>query len=601
MDPTLVARRGVNLNYLVELFNTIDTNILCKNTELMTVRGHVVTDEGESLSPGMTLELVKRGTFLSMPKVRFPGSEKVFEIPRSKIEFKRRSHWTIKDVIEFAIKPSVAGRHTAIANVLDDRHVANQEFKCYYLSAPPHASLGKLVAALQAFFDGEDDDPTSVYFWFEPLNVDPFSLDEGNEEFMREYELSIVDRVGACSEHLVYVETWGFKDAHKPSNESFRHAKILWEIACARDEDLDTIVILPPEAKRDLLASFRSHGLTYFDDMMATISISSAWGLSYLADIFRESAEADASDSESEQDDAEADDEDIIARRAELTDRVVVKQLGIWFMHTFAHEVPRLAEKKDIQFRPTAKAINRIAVMHSRNEEWDEALKLFDFVIKFTRLGGGSHPLLAYSLNNKALILERKGDLASAVPLLREAIAILEATDGAESSCSKLVNNLITILEKLGDLEESESMLRRLVQLRTIAFGAGSVSVALALRHLGAVQTELGDIDAAKTSLLEALSILEKAREVDENDPELSLVIDDLATVYDIETNHTRDDGSGHHESVAATLFELAKVYKQQQQHEMQEEAARRGLELLTDVLGADHPETKKYERDLLE
>lgn len=628
MDPSLVCPYGVTLAYLYELGSTVQSNILAKGVELYTLKMPITLKDGTTLETGTTLHMSRRKGLFSKAKMRTAGVDFSFEVPRSKILFKNRSFWDVSDVKEYVVKPAVQERSCALASVLDARHVCDVEYKCFYLSVPSTGRLSKVIEALKEFFDGEDDDPTSIYIWFEVTNVNPFAVQSG--EILEEYENTIVDRVQACVDHLVFADRWGYRESRSPANASFEDAKVLWEIACARDDDMDTYVILPGEAHRDMRNSMRAHGLTFFERMTNAISIADAVGLVHLESIVKASArqaarelaaekatekDVDEKDSDPESEDEPSPDADAIpaeddpdnwtskqlAKEYTLVNRVIVKQLEIWFMHEFADEVPKLAERKDIQFEPAAKAINRIAVMHSRNGEISEAIILFDYVIQFLRLGQfKTHSSLAFALNNKALLLQRQNNLDEAIPLLQEAVDILEQIQDSEAMIAILVNNLITMYETIGDYDGAEEQLRRLVELNAKAYGMKSTKVALSLNHLGAVQIKLGDVSSAKKNLLQALSILEKDLDITEDDPNLAAVIDDLATIYDIETDHTAGDGSGHHRTVAATLLQLATVYKQEHSRDSHTRASKRGLKILSDVLGADHPETQKYERDLL-
>ena len=52
------------------------------------------------------------------------------------------------------------------------------------------------------------------------------------------------------------------------------------------------------------------------------------------------------------------------------------------------------------------------------------------------------------------------------------------------------------------------------------------------------------------------------------------------------------------HLSVANGLYNLATIYHSEQKHELAEDAYKRGIKIRKAILGADHPDTKKLERN---
>jgi Flp pilus assembly protein TadD len=68
---------------------------------------------------------------------------------------------------------------------------------------------------------------------------------------------------------------------------------------------------------------------------------------------------------------------------------------------------------------------------------------------------GSEHPDTLSSLNNLAILLKYKGDLAGAEPLLRRVIEARERTLGPEHPDTlRSLNNLANLLKDKGDLDE---------------------------------------------------------------------------------------------------------------------------------------------------
>jgi len=581
MNREKVFPHGVSLQFVGELWHRIEQKSVARGVDLVEVKGKVITGEGLELMTGQTLELMKRGSFISMAKAKIPQTRIKFEVPRSKLAAKSRSHWNMRDVVDQVIVPEVVERNVAYAVTLDPsiREVDDRtEYSCYYVSVPEEARFSKLVEALNQNFKNEN--PKSIFLWLDMFNASQIDMLE--DDFRKDYEFSIEDRVAACLEHMVYMPRWGFKDKNpRPTSLTFENGQILWEILMAAEHGKTTTIILSKEGGRELRNSFRDHGLKYFEDLMKYINVDKSVSLYNLKQLMEEKDET-----------------------ADSFHEKVGKHLEVWFAREFAAEAPKILSKKDTVTGPTAKAANRVAVVLTRNGDVEAASSLFDHVIEFMRLlkrlgTKDKDPALAFALNNKALILEKQEKLDEAIPLLKEAIDILSELDNTEARVAVIVTNLVQLLESLDREAQAESYLVKLVELRKAQSGASSVECALALNRLGRLQTKLGKLDDAKENLLEALGILEKATEVAEDDPKLEKLVDDLATVYDLETNHTLDDGSNHHLNVANALLNLAKAYKQTHGEDSEGHGSK-GLNILKDVLGKDHPEVKKYEEDLL-
>jgi tetratricopeptide (TPR) repeat protein len=112
------------------------------------------------------------------------------------------------------------------------------------------------------------------------------------------------------------------------------------------------------------------------------------------------------------------------------------------------------------------------------------------------------------SLNNTALSLESKGDLAGAEPLFRGALEIAEKALGPEHpDTAGSLNNLAGLLESKGDLAGAEPLYRRALSIAEKTLGPEHPNTAMALDNLAGLLESEGDDAAAAPLYRRALSI----------------------------------------------------------------------------------------------
>ncbi len=116
------------------------------------------------------------------------------------------------------------------------------------------------------------------------------------------------------------------------------------------------------------------------------------------------------------------------------------------------------------------------------------------------------------SLNNAALSLESKGDLAGAEPLFRQAVAIAETKLGPDHpDTAGSLNNLAGLLESRGDLAGAEPLYRRALAIAEKALGPEHPHTATSLDNLAGLLESKGDYAGAEPLRRRTLAIAEKA------------------------------------------------------------------------------------------
>jgi tetratricopeptide (TPR) repeat protein len=116
------------------------------------------------------------------------------------------------------------------------------------------------------------------------------------------------------------------------------------------------------------------------------------------------------------------------------------------------------------------------------------------------------------SLNNAALSLQSKGDVAGAEPLFRTALAIAEKTLGPDHpDTAGSMNNLAGLLELQGDYAGAEPLYRRALAIAEKTLGPDHPNTAMALDNLAGLLESKGDDAGAEPLYRRALSTAEKA------------------------------------------------------------------------------------------
>jgi tetratricopeptide (TPR) repeat protein len=114
--------------------------------------------------------------------------------------------------------------------------------------------------------------------------------------------------------------------------------------------------------------------------------------------------------------------------------------------------------------------------------------------------------------NNLGLTLLQAGDYAGAEPLLRLAIATIEAAKGKDDPDIVFsLNNLGTMLVTKGDVEGAEAAFRRGLEVRRTALGANNVRTANSMTNLASALLQRGSDAEADSLLMSALDIFDAA------------------------------------------------------------------------------------------
>ena len=131
--------------------------------------------------------------------------------------------------------------------------------------------------------------------------------------------------------------------------------------------------------------------------------------------------------------------------------------------------------------------------LHKLPSFLNERIQLSERAVAFRERTLGDHPDTATSVEALAFLLKKKGDLASARPLFKRAIAIREKTLGLQHRLTlQSLDNLATVLE--GNLVAEQALYQRALSVNEKAFGPEHQSTARCLNNVAMLLREQGDI-----------------------------------------------------------------------------------------------------------
>ncbi|MBB5871969.1 tetratricopeptide (TPR) repeat protein [Allocatelliglobosispora scoriae] len=215
---------------------------------------------------------------------------------------------------------------------------------------------------------------------------------------------------------------------------------------------------------------------------------------------------------------------------------------------------------------------------------------------------GPDHPAVATSLGNLAMVLQDLGRYGDAEPLIRRALAIDEQVHGPDHpAVATSLGNLALVLQDLGRAGEAEPLLRRAVVIGEQVYGADHPTVATWLGNLAVVLQDLGRYGKAEPLLRRAVVIGEQVYGADHPTvatwlSNLAMVLQDLGRYGDAEPLLRRAVAIGEqvygadHPTVATWLSNLAMVLQDLGRAGDAEPLLRRAVAIGEQVYGPDHP-----------
>ena len=250
----------------------------------------------------------------------------------------------------------------------------------------------------------------------------------------------------------------------------------------------------------------------------------------------------------------------------------------------------------------TASSLNNLALLLWNRGDLARARPLFERALALGEKSLGSeHRDVATRLNNLALVLRAQGDLVGARPLYERALAIREKALGPEhSGTAQSLNNLAIVLSDQRDLVGARPLYERALAIREKTLGPENHETAQSLNNLAVLLKDQGDLVRARLLNERALTIREKALSPDH--PDIAWSLNNLAVLLKDEGDlvgarglHERALairekalGPEHHET-AQSLNNLAVLLKDQGELAAARPLHERALAIREKALGPEH------------
>jgi tetratricopeptide (TPR) repeat protein len=163
---------------------------------------------------------------------------------------------------------------------------------------------------------------------------------------------------------------------------------------------------------------------------------------------------------------------------------------------------------------------------------YPEAARSFREALELQRrLYGEKHGDIARTLKDLARTIDEDGDLKSALPLMRSAVAMQRELRGNQPhpDLAEAINDLGLLLEENGDYDESEKMYRESIELKRRLYGDKHPEIATGLNNLASALLDKNDLANSEATYRQALAM---QREVlGEVQPQVANTLNNVAFV----------------------------------------------------------------------
>ncbi len=219
------------------------------------------------------------------------------------------------------------------------------------------------------------------------------------------------------------------------------------------------------------------------------------------------------------------------------------------------------------------------------------------------RLFRGANADTARTLQVLAWVV-REGNLAEAIPLLQQAVAMQRTLWGGQPypEYADALNDLGLMFRDQGDIQHAEALLRESLAMYRRLYDERHPEVAMSLNNLANVLQQKGDLDGAEATYSQALAM--RRETLGDIHPEVALTLHNLAFVsYEqgnmgvaLKTEHEALDiyrklFPGDNVDVARTLNRLGFLYTEARDYTSADRCLQDGLAMRRRLFGNSHPE----------
>ncbi len=288
---------------------------------------------------------------------------------------------------------------------------------------------------------------------------------------------------------------------------------------------------------------------------------------------------------------------------------------GVADVREFAERAVHLHEKLSGPTHPdVATSLNNLAIVYEDTGRFSGARGCYERALAIRRTAFGvASPEVAETLKDLGILLTKLGDYDAAETSLKQSLTIRERNfDKDPMNVSRTLMGLAILYWWTSDFPSARDAYDRALAIREKALGTDNLSVAGVLNNLGALLMETGSYVEARQCFDRALAI--RTRKLEPTNPLIANVLDNLADLdrkqgrfgdaqakYEQALKILRSQPGTSPLDLAAYLLGAAEL-----QMNLQDlPAARRGYEevlhLRTDLLGAEHPDVASCQIELAE
>ncbi|CAK9015264.1 Nephrocystin-3, partial [Durusdinium trenchii] len=470
------------------------------------------------------------------------------------VEERPREQWTIADVCDFVIIPSVTEGERFYTEILPSKDVG-EPFQGAFVSQARSCRFGDLVAALEQHFAGRDFGTT--FIWLDLFCANQPRLLTEDESVAEERAALLTSgfhlAIEWFDERLFFFDSWS-----KP--KPLTRAWCIWEIFGAIQAGKAMTVIYPPGEEDQFIEALSSQSASHVTQAIAEMQPQEAdcFSLKDL-EMIRSAVESSVGWSRLKS--------------------MVVAQVLAWLHET----TERLA--KDLWGEETeanARFFNHAGMLMGNADKQAVALKYYERSreIRVKVHGDENHPDVASTLMNMAIIYEVQGDLRKALETYQWSLDIFVAAYGTEDHPDVAITlmNMANVYQAQGDLRKALETFQRSLDIKVAVYGTEDhPSVAMTLMNMANVYQAQGDLRKALETYQRSLDIKVAAYGTEDH-PEVATTLMNMAIVYEsqgdlrkaLETYQRSLDitvaayGTEDHLEVAGTLTNMAIVYQAQ-------------------------------------
>lgn len=256
----------------------------------------------------------------------------------------------------------------------------------------------------------------------------------------------------------------------------------------------------------------------------------------------------------------------------------------------------------NMAFPEAARLLHLAGIYLGVRAQYEQAEQFMQQALAIREQVEPTHPDVAETLNDLAMLYNEQGKRAEAEALLLRALAIHEGALGPHGpKVGETLCNLSTIYNRQGKYAEAETCLLRGLSILESVLGQRHVKVGNRLDDLALLYLDEGKYAEAEPLFRRALAILEHA--LGPVHPEVAICLNNFGMLYEKQGKYSQAEKLNlrslairkqvfgpEHPKVTHSLNNLAIIYTDQGKYAQAEELYRQTLAILEKAFGLEHP-----------